>query len=217
VLRPRNRRLPARSRRWQSTYDLSIDVLRGLGLSYLTGYSLAPGYIADTWRIWEDLVTLALRTAFGGTVVVAQRGFLLGQRSRFQNGGQVDEGGMFVKPDVAVSLKSEDSPPFLVDAKYKGRSDKGPKRISEADTYEALAFMTASGYETVILCYPRVDDGTGRWEIGQTKTFDAITIGQRRIIGLDIEVSGIARRGAPRRFAQTFAARVKQAVFRSVT
>lgn len=204
------KRLPARSRSWRGTYDLAHDVQRGLGLNYGDGHSLAPGFIVDTWRVWEDLVTVALRSAFGGTVVTAQRPFTLGHRTRSSDDGSVTLTPVQVKPDVSILLKEEGKPPFLLDAKYKGRIEHGLQHVSEADTYEALAFMTASGYDKIILCYPKIDDGTEARALGEPKIIDAVQIGSQSIIGVDIEISGISKKGGLRRFSQAFSKGVSE-------
>jgi hypothetical protein len=204
------KRLPTRSRRWQGTYDLAHDVQRGLGLNYGDGHSLAPGFIVDTWRVWEDLVTVALRSAFGGTVVTAQRPFTLGQRSRSSDDGSVTLSTVQVKPDVSILLKEDGKPPFLLDAKYKGRIEHGLQHVSEADTYEALAFMTASKYGKIILCYPKIDDGSAARSVGEPKVIDTVAIGSQNIIAVDVEIRGISQKGGLRRFSQTFANRVSE-------
>ncbi|MFV4777496.1 hypothetical protein ACNJNR_18830 [Citrobacter portucalensis] len=53
-----NRRnpIPARHRAWKPLHELSIDVLGGLGLNYKQGQAHAPGYLVNTWRVWEDLL-----------------------------------------------------------------------------------------------------------------------------------------------------------------
>lgn len=60
---------------------------------------------------------------------------------------------MRVYPDLIVAA-SADVPQFIIDAKYKTNAQKGPMRISENDTYEAMAFAKASLCETVVLAYP---------------------------------------------------------------
>ncbi len=72
---PANRRrsIPARHRAWKPLHELSVDVLYGLGLNYKEGKASAPGYLVATWRIWEDLLAIALRLGFGRSVVVPQR------------------------------------------------------------------------------------------------------------------------------------------------
>jgi len=79
----RHMALPNRARRWQDLYNLSVDTLQGLGLSFDPVRRLqCPGYIVNTWRVWEDFVTIAVRLAFSKDRVEVQRSLDLGQRIR---------------------------------------------------------------------------------------------------------------------------------------
>lgn len=76
-----DRRLPSRSRTWQPTFDLSLDILRGLGGAYDPKNALAPGYVMQTWQVWEQLISLSLRSVFPPRSVVLQAQHKLGTRS----------------------------------------------------------------------------------------------------------------------------------------
>src|SRR5205807_10107836 len=55
-------RVPNRSNRWQPLYELSDLVLEGFGVRFDPRKFLrAPGFVMDTWRVWQDLVGLGLR------------------------------------------------------------------------------------------------------------------------------------------------------------
>jgi len=79
---PRARQLPGRALAWQPLFDLSVDVLKGFGLDYRQGAASAPAYLVDTWRVWEDLLTISARWDLGRElftprkVIVSGRGGL---------------------------------------------------------------------------------------------------------------------------------------------
>lgn len=198
--RAEDRRLPNRSRRWQTTYDLAVDVLRGFGLSYASGAALAPGYVLTTWRVWEDLLGLALRLSVGGSLVRTQHSFVLGHRHRNVQDGVVTR-PVTVTPDVVIQGAATDAPRVLIDAKYKGHVDKGRQRIAEADVYEALAFCTASACPIAVLVYPHVPLAGSPPGLGQASVLEIIEIGSVRIVGLEIDVRGISSRGGLKVFA----------------
>lgn len=202
--RPRGiiqKRLPNRSRRWQTTYDLAVDVLRSFGLSYASGAAMAPGYVLATWRVWEDLVGLALRIGFGGASIKIQHSFVLGQRYRSVQDGVITR-PVTVTPDVVVQDGPAETPRILVDAKYKGHVDKGRQRIVEADAYEALAFCTASKCPIAVLVYPHVPHTGLPAELGQSRVLEMIKIGSIRIIGIEVDVRGISSRGGLKLFSE---------------
>ncbi len=120
---PANRRrsIPARHRAWKPLHELSVDVLYGLGLNYKEGKASAPGYLVATWRIWEDLLAIALRLGFGRSVVVPQKGFPLGTKIRVNTGVRST---LSVFPDYVIESDGA-RPRMLLDAKYKGHVENG--------------------------------------------------------------------------------------------
>jgi 5-methylcytosine-specific restriction enzyme subunit McrC len=199
---PANRRkpIPARHRAWKPLHELSIDVLGGLGLNYKQGQAHAPGYLVDTWRVWEDLLTVAARLGFGRNAVVPQRGYPLGTKTKIST-GTVSK--LSVYPDCVIEPEGT-RPRMLLDAKYKGHVEKGQLRISEADIYEALAFSKATGCNLVALAYP-AQPGDASQPVGTCSVFEKAVVDAVQIVGIQIEGRLISKTGALRMFAANMA------------
>ncbi len=202
---PQHRRVPSRARRWQPLHDLAIDVIRGFGVAYEGGAVKAPGFILDTWRVWEDLLTFALRLSLGPGSVHAQRSVTLGTRISFRECGKVSSCTACVTPDIAFGRGVG----VIIDAKYKGRVWETTNRISEADLYEAMAFATATNKRQVVLLYPAVARGASTSPVGTIRTFEKVTVGEVVVLGMEVEVRGISRLGALRCFADRLAAALR--------
>ncbi|MGE8140667.1 5-methylcytosine restriction system specificity protein McrC [Novosphingobium sp. NPDC080210] len=200
---PSNRRksIPARHRAWKPLHELSVDVLGGLGISYKQGNAHAPGYLVSTWRVWEDLLTLATRMGFGRSAVMPQKGFHLGTKTKIST-GKVSK--LSVYPDC-VLLADGSRPTMLLDAKYKGHIEKSQLRISEADIYEALAFSRATGCNLVVLAYPAQPNEPSR-PVGTCVVFERVLVDDVHIVGVEIEGRFISRKGALRDFSANLAA-----------
>lgn len=190
--------IPARHRTWQSLHDLSVDVLKGLGLTYKQGQAHAPGYVVSTWQIWEDFLTIASRIAFGRLAVSAQKGFVLGSRIRPAVGRAPRK--LNVYPDFIIEGDGT-RPRFLLDAKYKGKVEGGTLRIVEADVYEAMAFAKATRCNHVVLAYPAPPDEPPN-SPGSCMVFERVTIDHVHVVGIQVEIRGISRKGALKRFAE---------------
>lgn len=203
---PANRRkpIPARHRTWKPLHELSIDVLGGLGLNYKQGQAHAPGYLVDTWRVWEDLLTVAARLSFGRNAVVPQRGYPLGTKTKISTGAVSK---LSVYPDCVIEPEGA-RPRMLLDAKYKGHVEKGQLRISEADIYEALAFSKATECNLVALAYP-AQPGDSPQSVGTCTVFERIQVDAVQIIGLQIECRGVSKAGGLRLFSSNFSAGVR--------
>lgn len=200
---PANRRkpIPARHRAWKPLHELSIDVLGGLGLNYKQGQAHAPGYLVDTWRVWEDLLTVAARLGFGRNAVVPQRGYPLGTKTKISTGAVSK---LSVYPDCVIEPEGT-RPRMLLDAKYKGHVEKGQLRISEADIYEALAFSKATECNLVALAYP-AQPGDSPQSVGTCTVFERIQVDAVQILGLQIECRGVSKVGGLRAFSSNFSA-----------
>lgn len=200
---PANRRkpIPARHRAWKPLHELSIDVLGGLGLNYKQGQAHAPGYLVDTWRVWEDLLTVAARLGFGRNAVVPQRGHSLGTKTKISTGAVSK---LSVYPDCVIEPEGT-RPRMLLDAKYKGHVEKGQLRISEADIYEALAFSKATECNLVALAYP-AQPGDSPQSVGTCTVFERIQVDAVQILGLQIECRGVSKVGGLRAFSSNFSA-----------
>ena len=205
---PANRRkpIPARHKAWKPLHELSLDVLGGLGLNYKQGQAHAPGYLVSTWRVWEDLLTIAARLGFGRNAVVPQRGYHLGTKTKISSGAVSK---LSVYPDCVIESDGT-RPRMLLDAKYKGHVEKGQLRISEADIYEALAFSKATGCNLVALAYP-AQPGDAPKPVGTCKVFEKAVVDAVQIVGIQIESRLISRTGALREFAAHVAAGVTAA------
>lgn len=199
---PANRRksIPARHRAWKPLHELSIDVLGGLGLNYKQGQAHAPGYLVSTWRVWEDLLTVAARLGFGRSAVVSQKGFPLGTKIKISTGAMSK---LLVFPDCVIEA-SDTRPRLLLDAKYKGHVEKGQLRISEADVYEALAFSRATGCDLVALAYP-AQPGDLSQPVGTCTVFETVQVDTVRIVGVQVETRHISKTGALKIFASNLA------------
>ncbi|MGF6860929.1 5-methylcytosine-specific restriction enzyme subunit McrC [Rhodobacteraceae bacterium MBR-64] len=198
-----DRRLPSRSRAWQPTFDLSLDILRGLGGAYDPKNALAPGYVMQTWQVWEQLISLSLRSAYPPSSVVLQSQYKLGTRAV---GGAVKD--LHVYPDAIVALKgAEDARKIIVDAKYKGHVERGSTAISNADVYEALAFARATGISEAILAYPRPIEGipSALDEVGHAQEFSRVVADGVVIRAIELGVCGISRRHGLKRFSEALA------------
>ena len=203
---PANRRkpIPARHRGWKPLHELSLDVLGGLGLNYKQGQAHAPGYLVSTWRVWEDLLTVASRLGFGRAAVVHQDSFVLGNRTNVSAGFKSVP--LRVRPDCVIGSDG-DRPKILLDAKYKGHVEKGRLRISEADIYESLAFSRATSCNHVVLGYPMLPNDMPL-PPGSCVPFERVEVDSVQITGVQIEVRRISQVGALRAFGTNMAAGV---------
>ena len=205
-LRPsrlQDRRLPSRSRAWQPTFDLSLDILRGLGGAYDPKNALAPGYVMQTWQVWEQLVSLSLRNALLPKNVLLQSPNRLGTRTQ---DGAVRV--LNVVPDAIVTISNTTgSRRVIVDAKYKGHVDRSSTSISNADIYESLAFSRATGIFEVVLVYPRsVDDApSSHYEVGHAAEFARAVADGVLIRAVELGVCRISERRGLKRFAEALA------------
>ena len=143
--------VPARNREWTDVYNLSFDIVNGMGSSLETGEIMSPSFIVDTWRIWEWLITIALRIGLKNKFQVVPQGAIpWGLKKADGKSTKIN-----VFPDVAMySLSDTTTPAFLVDAKYKVLPIGTD--IDRADLYEAFAFCHATGAKRLFLAYPEI-------------------------------------------------------------
>lgn len=210
IARPKTRRLPGRTRAWQPLFDLSVDVLKGFGLDYRQGAASAPGYLVDTWRAWEDLLTIAARLGFGASLVHAQKDYRLGSRQR--HFGAKNPTNLNVTPDMTVEANGS-CPRFLLDAKYKGHIERGLPRVMESDIYESLAFSKAAKCDLVVLAYPGIPSkGKEAAPLGSVSILETLKIESARIMAVQVEVRGISKIGGLREFSERLATSIAKAV-----
>ena len=145
--------VPARNKEWSTVYNLAHDIVTGMGSSLENGEIMSPSFIADTWRIWEWLITIALRIGLGNRLhVIPQATIPWGEK---KTDGKTSRVNVF--PDVAIyDLSNTRKPVFLVDAKYKVLAEKNTSEIDRGDLYEAFAFCHATGAKKLFLVYPMV-------------------------------------------------------------
>lgn len=193
------RRVPARLRRWQSLYDLAFDVIRGFGLAPGNSHHQMPGFVVNTWQMWQDLVARALMQAFGASAVNTQLGHPLGISLR--NGKSTN---IKVVPDAVLV---DQSPALIVDAKYKGRAEDGPEGIKDTDFYEAMAFMQGVASNQAILVYPAINAKPKM--TGDTEVVEYLKLlNGQQIWALGLEVNGISGAGGFTSFVQGLAQQI---------
>ena len=184
-------RVPGRHARWQELYSLASDVLAGHGMQLPSDGALrAPGFLLNTERCWEDLITLALATRGGRLGAQVKPRLTLG--TRYRDLGSVEGKRLPAIPDVVLNPPSPVGA-IVVDAKYKGSSLRPIETIVRADLYEALGFLTAARSNVAILVHPGGDRPAGNTETGAVTTFDEVVIGSRRVIGATVNTRGIGR------------------------
>jgi 5-methylcytosine-specific restriction enzyme subunit McrC len=185
-------RVPSRHRRWQQLYDISRRVVAGFGMDFELEEAPAPGFVLRTWPSWEDLLFLAMRTGLRGDEVEAKRGHEFGKR---------DGKDFKVTPDGTVSNQGVQ---FLWDAKYKADWEKGKRKVSATDVYEANAFLEGAGVDRIVLLYPRLarDPVVG---CGEVELFETVELSTGTIYGLSVEARGISARGGFQTFSSNLA------------
>jgi len=205
--RLKNRRVPSRARSWQPTYDLSLDILRGLGGAYDPKNALAPGFIMTTWQVWEHLISIALRSGVGGKNISIQSGHQLGMRTK-----GTETSPLTVYPDAIVSLRETSGiRKVIIDAKYKGHVERrGAQFVSNSDIYEALAFSRATAVKDVVLAYPKTIDLSNLegCTVGEATEFSNITVDDVRIRAFELGVRGISKRGGLKKFVSALSSAI---------
>ena len=202
----RRKSVPARHRVWKPLHELSVDVLRGLGLNYQKGKAHSPGYLVNTWRVWEDLLTVSARLGFGSSAVLSQKGYHLGTKMKMIKGNLSE---LSVYPDCVIESDGT-RPRFLLDAKYKGHVERGQVRINEADIYEALAFSRAAKCNLVALAYPAQLSDTPQ-SVGTCVVFEKVEVDAVQIVGIQVETRMISCTGALKLFSANMAAGIAKA------
>lgn len=188
--------VPNRDRNWTDTYNLSYDILLGMGSIYANGKALSPGFIASTWQIWEWLITTGITLSNKNMRVVAQEPIYFGEITKL--GKLKDTSILNVYPDVTVYDNTIDHPKYLVDAKYKYLSKKDG--ISRTDIYEAYAFCKASGADMIFMIYPSEDNVSG--DVGSIKVIQESSIDGKKIVVAKASMENIAQNGGIIKFSR---------------
>lgn len=188
-------RLPSRHSGWQLLYDLAAQIVKGAsGGRYGAAPLVAPGYVLDTWRAWQELCGLLCRLGLPGFSLREQPPLKLGTR---------DGNPLLVHPDV-LATPTQTGPPLVVDAKYKGRAEVASE-ISSTDVYESLAFMEAAGATRTMLIQPTTDSHLARPHF---RSIGVIRVGGRVIHGIEIQPRGLAQPTAMAELSQAIGSAV---------
>lgn len=190
--------LPPRLSTWQSAYDLSYELTRGSSTSPSLGPFATFGFTIDTWRTWEALLERVLVMAVGANRVVLQAGHAFGKAAR-----GVQTSALEVFPDAVIW---DTHGPHIIDAKYKGRYERGFEGISAPDRYEMLAFMHAVGTNRATLLYPSLVAATVSAAPEELEV-STIPIGTIRAVALGIR--GIGKPAGLYNFIRTVATAVE--------
>lgn len=143
--------IPARNKEWGEVYNLSFDIVQGMGGSFDEGKILSPSFIVDTWRIWQWLITSGLKTGLKSEYLVIPQAKTEWGIKRADH----HEKKIHVFPDVAIYERTQQTiPAFLVDAKYKSLENDEAVKVERSDIYEAFAFCNATGAKKLYLAYP---------------------------------------------------------------
>ena len=178
-------RVPGRYVRWQQLYDMAVAIKTGLGMQLSPDGALrAPGFVLNTVRGWEDLLTLSLKTQGSSLGAREKPRSILGVR--YPNGDDV-----VTRPDLVLNPPSFERP-IVVDAKYKGTAVRPLKQVSSEDLYESLAFLEAQQCDVAVLVYPG-GSLAERADTGMLIPFDEVTVGSRRVIGARVSTNGVGQ------------------------
>ena len=175
--------VPNRHSAWSPLVALAESVVQGRSTGLGNSKSALPGFVVQTWQLWEELLGWGLKGSNQGSVESQPR-FALGTRHTGLRSRTVT-----TTPDFRWTPNLPDNPPILVDAKYKGRPDR-EHRISEADLYESLAFSQSSETSHVILIYPDVQDGSIPTGL-DFSVFETIRVQEMRVTGCIVNVGHI--------------------------
>lgn len=169
--------------------SLARLILRHGAFELGRGEVRAQGFLMDMNVVFQEFVTVALREALG----VRESEF------KERNIDELDEGGQIsLKPDLV--WQEGDSCRFIGDAKYKLILDQ---QFPNADMYQMLAYLTASGLSDGMLIYAK--DGEDVEEINYRlrktgKNVHVVTLDLsgsldeilRRVRGLGDKIRGLA-------------------------
>jgi 5-methylcytosine-specific restriction enzyme subunit McrC len=130
--------------RYKGAVGLSRLILGNASLEHRQGEYAASGFLFDTWRIFEDFVSEALRNSLAGR----------GERVEMQSRYFLDKGSeVEIRPDILVHSKG--SIRAAVDAKYKSEKNG---RFPHADVYQMLAYCVKFGLSEGHLVYARGEE-----------------------------------------------------------
>lgn len=187
-------KIPARNKEWERIYSLSYDIMQGLGSTFAEGNFYAPGFIANTWQMWEWLITVAITIGEKEKRVISQNSVQWGEKR--YSGKKVS---VNVYPDVTIMNKSG-IPEYLVDAKYKLLENNLTGEISRADLYEAYAFCDSLETKHIFLTYPM--DAKGQLPSGSVLEKSVYRIGEIVVHVIFVVFGPINEKGGIYNFSQ---------------
>ena len=189
-------KLSSRDKEWSRAYDLSYDIIQGLGTSFADGDFYAPGFIANTWQMWEWLVTTAITIGSNNKKVISQKPVVWGTKKTNNKEYSVN-----VFPDVTVYNNEDLSVPvYLADAKYKMIVNEATGEVERADIYEAFAFCNSLSVKNIFLIYPResnLGEPSGSVELRSTYYVSDV-----KIYIIQVAFGTIEERGGIHKFSQ---------------
>ena len=141
--------VPARNNEWAETYNLAYDIVRGLANSFDVGKIMASGFIANTWKLWEWLLTTAMASGNKQNIIKGQEAIKWGTKDTVGSHLAIN-----VFPDITVRRRNKDGIAYLLDAKYKNFIHGANGEVDRADLYEAFAFCNAAKTDILLLVYP---------------------------------------------------------------
>lgn len=198
--------VPARNREWKQAYDLSYDIILGLGTAYDAGRLLSPGFVVDTWQLWEWLITAGMRTDNIAYKAIPQSQNLWGIK---ESAGKQYNVNVF--PDVEMRMTDgSETPVFLVDAKYKILKNMGTGEIERADLYEGFAFCKATRTRKLVLVYPENESPSNI--PGTVRLYSSYFLGDIVIYAVLVSFGSIKKKGGVYTFAQNLQAGIKDII-----
>lgn len=180
--------VPVRNEEWEDAYALSYDIISGLANSFDAGKILAPGFVANTWQLWEWLITTGLSLANVPGTVKPQTPVKWGNKMVGSHSYSVN-----VYPDVEILDANSRQVLYLVDAKYKVLTNQVTGEADRDDIYEAFAFCSATNTDTLFLVYPG-DSGSAN-PAGNVTQQSVYEIGSKKIFVVTVDFGTISSRG----------------------
>ena len=211
IIGKRKEKVPSRNKEWEMLYSLSFDIVSGKTISLTDGEQNAIGFVVDTWRIWEWLLSYGLRTGLKPAqyLVEWQDTSKWGTRS---DGAKTEP--VNVVPDIVVYDRASSTPVLLVDAKCKSlTAQNGKGGVSQADLYEAFAFCNAKGLNSIILAYPTEGEGLPSGQVIQQYRY---SVSNKEIYAIKVAVGRIPSNQKLSEFAKTFANQVMPFIQNSI-
>ena len=196
ILSPK--KLPTRNMEWKRMYDLASDIVSGAKVSHTIGKYKGEGFVVNTWRLWEWLITTGLRIGNTEYTVLPQTRIKWGT---LLSNNRIDT--LTIKPDIMMISKKVCGH-FLVDAKYKvinKREGDNVATIDRSDLYESYAFCNGANCKNLILIYP--EDESYSLIPGYARKCQIYNIQDKTIIVVKVSFGSLATIGGIIKFSST--------------